>query len=431
VYFALEPLYSLAIRAPVDWVRLASFLLTGSVVSWLSEALHRARRQASEDARRTRDALAQLETERVRLHAVLESIPAGVVVAEAPSGRIVLGNSQADEILGHPLIPTAGVGDYRQWFGYYPDGRRLEPEDYPLVRGIRGEALRDQEYLYQQEGEAPRWLRSSSTPIRSADGTVEGAVVLFSNITQERQVQELLLHQTRALQEADRHKNEFLAMLAHELRNPLAPIRNALQVLALRGEEPATVARLRGLMERQVQQIVRLVDDLLEISRISRGKVTLQTQPLDLAVVVGAAVETSRPLIEERRHELTVSPPAEPIRVEADPARLAQVLSNLLNNSAKYTEVGGRIWLTTCRENGHAVLRVRDNGAGIAPEMLPRIFDLFTQADATLDRAQGGLGIGLTLVRRLVEMHGGTVEAHSGGLGQGSEFVVRLPEVGW
>src|SRR5262249_12762795 len=183
----------------------------------------------------------------------------------------------------------------------------------------------------------------------------------------------------------------------------------------------------RGVLDRQVQQMARLVDDLLEVSRIGRGKISLHKAPVDLAEVIDIHIETSRPLIEAHRHTLTVSLPGHPVRVEADPTRLAQVLSNLLNNAAKYTEDGGRIELMAERVNVEAVLRVRDNGVGIAPEALPQVFDMFMQVESSADRSQGGLGIGLTLVRRLVEMHGGRIEARSTGLGKGSEFLVRLP----
>jgi signal transduction histidine kinase/ActR/RegA family two-component response regulator len=231
-----------------------------------------------------------------------------------------------------------------------------------------------------------------------------------------------------ALREADRRKDEFLAMLAHELRNPLAPISNALHVVRLRGDDRDDgVREAWEIMERQVEHMVRLVDDLLDVGRITRGKITLQKQPVDVATVVSRAVEGSRPLIDARRHRLEVVLPAGPLRVEGDPTRLAQVVWNLLNNSAKYTPEGGRITLAAERGRGEVALRVRDTGMGIPAEALPTIFDLFTQAERTLDRAEGGLGIGLTLVRRLTELHGGAVEAHSEGPGRGSEFVVRLP----
>jgi signal transduction histidine kinase/DNA-binding response OmpR family regulator len=233
----------------------------------------------------------------------------------------------------------------------------------------------------------------------------------------------------REVQEADQHKNEFLAMLAHELRNPLAPIRNAVQILQTDTANARQIRWAREVIGRQVQQMVRMVDDLLDVSRITRGKIDLQREPVDMAAVVAAAVETSRPLIDSRRHHLTVTLPPEPARTEGDPTRLAQVIANLLNNAAKYTEEGGRIWLSVERIQGEIVVRVRDTGVGVPPEMLGRIFDLFAQVDRSLDRSQGGLGIGLTLARRLVELHGGRVEVRSDGPGTGSEFIVRLPEL--
>ena len=230
------------------------------------------------------------------------------------------------------------------------------------------------------------------------------------------------------LEEADHRKDEFLAMLAHELRNPLAPLRNALHIVRQRGPDRRAVTRhALDLMDRQVGHLVRLVDDLLDVSRITRGKVELRKEAIDLAEAATRAVESARPLIDARRHRLTYEGPPAPVRVEADPVRLTQVIGNLLTNAAKYTDEGGRITLTVGWEAGEAVVRVRDTGVGIAPEMLPRVFDLFTQVERTLDRAQGGLGIGLTLVRSLVELHGGSVQAFSGGVGAGSEFVVRLP----
>jgi signal transduction histidine kinase/DNA-binding response OmpR family regulator len=231
----------------------------------------------------------------------------------------------------------------------------------------------------------------------------------------------------REVQEADRKKNEFLSMLAHELRNPLAPIRNGVHLLRAAGEADRHVREVRDMMDRQVQHLVRLVDDLLDLSRITRGKVRLQTGPLEVADVLARAVETCRPLIDDRRHRLDVALPPGPLRVDGDAVRLAQVVANLLHNAAKYTPDGGLIRLSAGREGDAAVLRVRDTGMGIPAEMLGSVFELFTQVDHSLDRSQGGLGIGLTLVRQLVELHAGKVEAHSDGPGRGSEFVVRLP----
>jgi CheY-like chemotaxis protein/two-component sensor histidine kinase len=216
-------------------------------------------------------------------------------------------------------------------------------------------------------------------------------------------------------------------MLAHELRNPLAPIRNAVEILRMLDIPDPNICWANDVIARQVEQLVRLVDDLLDISRITGGKIQLRREPVDVAVAVARAVETSRPLMDARRHELTVTLPPHPLRVDADLVRLAQVLANLLNNAAKYTEEGGRIALEVARAGDQAVFRVRDNGIGIAPEIISSVFDLFTQVDRSLHRSQGGLGVGLTLVRQLVEMHGGSVEAHSEGPNRGSEFVVRLP----
>jgi signal transduction histidine kinase len=229
------------------------------------------------------------------------------------------------------------------------------------------------------------------------------------------------------LVEADCRKDEFLAMLAHELRNPLAPIQNAVQILKSFGPVQPEGQRATVIIERQAQQVRRLVDDLLDVSRISQGKIRFQKAPVEMAELVAQAVEECQPLLEARKHQLTVHLPEEPIRLGGDSTRLTQVLANLLNNAAKYTNEGGQIWLTVQQDAATAVLRVRDNGIGIAPAMLPHIFDLFAQSDRALRKSQGGLGIGLTLVRKLVEMHGGTVQASSDGPGQGSEFIVRLP----
>ncbi len=231
----------------------------------------------------------------------------------------------------------------------------------------------------------------------------------------------------REIRESDRRKSEFLAMLGHELRNPLAPMLSALHVMNMPGSGESEIQYAREVADRQVRHLARLVDDLLDVSRINNGKIELRKETVDLRDAVRQAVETSRPLVELRRHSLEVAIPDQIIALCADPARLAQVLANLLNNAAKYTEPGGQIRLTARVEDAMAVIRVRDNGIGIDPLLLPYVFDLFTQADRSLDRSQGGLGIGLTLVRRLVELHGGSVGVHSAGAGQGSEFMVRFP----
>ena len=290
-----------------------------------------------------------------------------------------------------------------------------------------------------------RSLRMSSyigVPLRLRDRTVGVLSLVMSESGRRYRPEDLALAEELArraaiaienarlyaeLKEADRLKDEFLAMLAHELRNPLAPIRNALYILKQPQLDPASAAQARETAERQVQHMAVLLDDLLDVSRVSRGRIVLNEEPVDIVALAKRTVEAVRPFVERREHRMTVSFPARPLRVLGDPHRLEQILTNLLNNAAKYTDPGGTIWLTVHHENQHALLRVRDTGIGIAPEMLPRVFDLFVQAERRLERAQGGVGIGLTLVRKLAELHGGTVEAHSAGLACGSEFVVRLP----
>jgi PAS domain S-box-containing protein len=293
-----------------------------------------------------------------------------------------------------------------------------------------------------QELQANGYIRYDNLPLESIGGRrVEVEVVANSyredhhsvvqcnirDITARSRLERQTHEQAAALADLDRRKNEFLAMLGHELRNPLAPIRNALRLVRLRQQDPRhEVRQAYDIMERQVENLVRLVDDLLDLGRITSGKIQLRMERVDLAIVIARAIEGARPLIDARRHALQIHLPESPVPVEADPVRLAQVLWNLLNNAAKYTPDGGRITLEVELGDG-AVVRIRDTGMGIAPEMLPKVFDLFTQMERTLDRAEGGLGIGLTLVRRLTEMHGGTVAASSEGQGHGSEFVVRLP----
>jgi CheY-like chemotaxis protein len=233
--------------------------------------------------------------------------------------------------------------------------------------------------------------------------------------------------EARKWAEADARKNEFLAMLGHELRNPLAPIRNAVKIMKQRGLDDPDVCWARDVVDHQVRQLAQLVDDLLEISRVTSGKVRLQKEPVDVATIVAFAVETSRPTIEAHHHRLSIALPPVPIFVEADSIRMAQALSNLLNNAVKYTKPGGQIRLAAGAEGSEVVFRVRDSGIGISPEMLSKIFELFAQVDHSLDHSQGGLGLGLTLVKSLVEMHGGSVQAQSEGLSRGSEFIVRLP----
>jgi len=265
-----------------------------------------------------------------------------------------------------------------------------------------------------------RWFLGRAMPVRDERGRIVRWLGTCTDIDDTKKAQEVL-------KEADRRKDEFLATLAHELRNPLAPIRNSIELLRREDGNADLIGQARKIMERQLGLMVRLVDDLLDISRITRGKIQLRKERVELATVVQSAVEECRPLIEAQSHELTVTLPPDPICLEADPIRLGQVVANLLTNAAKYTEKGGRLWLTAERQGGEVMVSVRDTGIGIAAEHLPHIFEMFSQLTPALERSHGGLGIGLALVKGLVELHEGTVEARSPGPGKGSEFIVRLP----
>ena len=272
----------------------------------------------------------------------------------------------------------------------------------------------------------PRYFLNNLTGILER-GRLTGAWGTQLDITERKQLEEELRRRAEELVSADRRKDQFLAMLAHELRNPLAPIRNSVELMRRAENLDPSFQASREMVERQVKHLARLVDDLLDVSRITHGNIRLRKEGVDLGLILERAVESNRPLIEARSHDLTVELPPQPVRLEADPTRLEQVFSNLLNNAAKYTMPGGHIWLTATLEGDEAVVRMQDTGIGVPPDVLGRVFEPFVQSDGSLARSEGGLGIGLTLVRSLVEMHGGSVEAHSAGLGQGSEFVVRLP----
>jgi PAS domain S-box-containing protein len=272
-----------------------------------------------------------------------------------------------------------------------------------------------------------RLLGTLSFASRIKDGFDQDEVAFIETICHHVTVAFERLRLLNELTEADRRKDEFLATLAHELRNPLAPIRNAVRLLHLKGPDEPDLRWGRDVIDRQVEHLNRLIDDLLDISRITRDRLELRKQRVEFAAVVTAAIESSRPCIEQFGHELTINLPSQPIYLNGDLVRLAQVFLNLLTNAAKYTERGGRIWLTAERQGDDLVARVKDTGMGIPPEKLPRLFEMFFQVDQSLERSQGGLGIGLSLVRRMVELHGGNVEARSDGVGKGSEFIVRLP----
>jgi PAS domain S-box-containing protein len=388
---------------------------------------------------------------RALLAAIVESSE-DAIVSKTLDGVITSWNRGAERLFEYTAEEAVG----RHITLIIPADRQGE-EVMILSRLRRGERIEHFETIRQAKSGRLMNISLAISPVRDSTGRIIGASKVARDITIRKKAEE-------ALREADRRKDEFLAMLAHELRNPLAPIRNAVQVLFANTLPVADLHWARDVIDRQVYQMTRLVDDLLDVARITQGKIVLRKERLDLAAVVNVAAEGCRPLIEKKGHSLTVTLPAEPITLEADPTRIAQVLMNLLNNAAKYTEEGGRITLTASLEDDteddrvtgwqgdkvkeqpppHPVtlspchpitlsspnlvgISVRDTGIGIPREMLPRVFEMFIQVEHALERTQGGLGLGLTLAKRLAEMHGGTLMAHSDGPGKGSEFILTLP----
>jgi PAS domain S-box-containing protein len=351
-----------------------------------------------------------------RYRSLVEQSADGIFVCD-PQGRYLDVNSAGAAMLGYRREELLRLS--------IPDV--IAPEEIPRVapetaRFADGQAARSEWRLRRKDGSFfPGEIMGRQLP----DGRLQA---ILRDTTERKEYEAKLLDQAERLRQADRRKDEFLALLAHELRNPLAPIRTAAASLGRPGLDPAQLARSREIIARQVAQLARLVDDLLDVSRITLGRIELRKEALEISAILRQAVETCQPLLDARRHQLSLGLPPEPLRVEGDPVRLEQVVSNLLNNAAKYTDAGGRIDLRAEPEGGDILIRVRDNGRGIESSALPRLFDLFYQEDPSLERA-GGLGIGLSLVKRLAELHGGGVSAHSEGRGQGSEFVVRLPRL--
>ena len=376
-----------------------------ALVSAVRVALRARRRQYQ-----NRDYLEARERSESELRDFFENSSVGLHWT-GPDGIILRANQTELDMLGYSKEEYVG----RHIADFHTDKQLIEDI---LRRLAAGETLSDcSAQLRCKDGSIRDVLIDSS--VLWEDGRFIHTRCFTRDVTDRKRAED-------ALREASRRKDEFLAILAHELRNPLAPIQNSLYVLRIKAAS-AFDGRVIQMMERQVKHMVRLVDDLMEVSRITRGKITLRKELVELESVLRSAMETSRPLIEAAHHELILSIPPEPCLVEGDIVRLAQVFANLLNNAAKYTDDGGQIRLTVRRERDHVTISVRDNGAGIPAEMLMRVFDLFTQAERSMGRAQGGLGIGLTLVKTLVEMHGGMVHAHSEGSGKGSEFIVSLP----
>lgn len=488
---------------------------------------------------------AALRESEARLSAIFDSLPVGVGVFQN-DGSLLRANPEMYRYLPTAHLPSSDPARGWRWSAEHPDGRRVDPRDFPGARAYRGErVVPGMEMRYVQDDGSQLWVQFASVPVRDCKGIVTGQVGIITDITELKRVSlavveseflfralaeqapafiwridtngnatylnrrfrevtgmdlkqlmgagwpamvhpdeaanymvtvnralqarsrfkarvrvrtrnngwrwyeahgaplftvdgeyvghvglgldiDAAVHSEEVLREADRRKDVFLATLAHELRNPLAPITNGLHMLRY-PEGRRGADRIVEIVQRQVSQLVRLVDDLMEVSRITRGKLDLRNEPIELHEVLRSAVEISEPLIRRGRHELTLSLPPQPLRLNADMLRLTQVFANLLNNAAKYTDPGGHIRVTAREEGNQVAVSVCDDGVGISKEQLPRVFDMFLQVRQTAGPHRGGLGIGLTMVRNLVEMHGGSVEAHSAGIGKGSEFIVRLP----
>jgi PAS domain S-box-containing protein len=403
---------------------------SGQIVQWVGTGTD------VEDERRATEANVELrERERLaREHAELQKRLLYSLFMQAPMLIVVLRGP-------HHVIELANPPVCAAW-GHAEEELLEQPllDVLPELRDQVFRALLDDVYRTGQPYvgmETPAHLvRSDGThttvyfnfvysPFRNVDGDVDGVFVIASDVTEQVLARNQIDDLRQAAEAANRAKDEFLAMLGHELRNPLSPILTALQLMKLRGDDGSE--RERTVIERQVSHLTRLVDDLLDVSRIARGKVELKDELVEMAEVAANAIEMAGSLLEERTHALTVEMPRRGLLVRGDPTRLGQVVSNLLTNAAKYTPPGGRITVSAGEEDGEVVLRVRDTGIGIDADVLPRVFDLFVQGRRAIDRSEGGLGLGLTIVRNLVERHGGRVDAQSGGRGAGSEFVVRLP----
>ena len=337
------------------------------------------------------------------------------IVSKSLDSTIRSWNAGAERIFGYTAAEAIG----RSIRMIIPPERQAE-EDQILAKLRAGERIEHFDTVRMAKDGRLIDVSVTVSPVRDASGRIIGASKVARDVSARKEAE-------KALEDASRYKDEFLAMLAHELRNPLAPISNALQLLRIVEPSSPDATHARAIMERQLAHLVRLVEDLMDVSRITRGKIELRREPVLLSAVLLSAVETARPAIEAGRHNFHINMPAETLCVNGDPVRLAQVVSNLLTNAAKYTDEGGDIWLEASREDGAAVIRVRDNGIGIAPDALPRLFGMFAQAEGSEQRSKGGLGIGLALARALAEMHGGSISAASSGRGQGAEFTVRLP----
>ena len=370
---------------------------------------------------------------RVLLQTLLDQLPEGIAIAYGPPDFPIVASSHRLEELtglrGGDLLGMAAAPDVSNGPWFPSDGvTSREALQLPLYRASRfGETIRNEELVAARPDGTRMAVLVDANPIRTSAGRIVGAITCWRDMTDMKQAQHPLSMVETQLRDADLRKDEFLGILAHELRGPLSPIRNAVHVLKGMAPDEPKFRQIGDTIDRQVRAIARLLDDLLDLSRVTRGRLSLNLEPVEIVSVIDQAVEWNRAAIDSKGQHLTVTHPHAAIAVNGDPVRLAQVVSNLLGNAAKFTDAGGRIWITAETADEQAIVRVRDTGPGLEASELTNIFDLFYQLERTADRTGSGLGIGLSLVRRLVEMHGGRIEVFSDGQGCGSEFVLRLP----
>ncbi len=383
------------------------------------------------DRKRTEQTLHET---REMLSAVFDALPVGVAVVDQ-GGKLLLSNREMDQYLPTRVLPSQEDTCHGRWQAFHADGRPYSCQDFPGSRALRGErVVPGIEALYEKDDGGEIWTQIAAVPLKDCDDVPNGQVSIVTNIDAFKRT-EATLRLAEAKQRAlfdevaksNKNLSEFLAVLAHELRNPLAPILTGLEIMRMRSDSPETVVNVRGIIERQVKQLSHLINDLLDIARVTNGKVDIKKEAVDLKSIVSHAVETSLPLIEKGGHAFSLNLHAGPLPVDVDAARIAQVVGNLLTNAAKYTPHGGKITLAVVQDGDEAVISVTDNGIGIPAESLESVFDMFSQVGRNMNHSQGGLGIGLSLVRQLVSLHDGTVAAISEGAGKGSTFVVRLP----
>jgi PAS domain S-box-containing protein len=368
--------------------------------------------------------------ERYRL--LVESVRDYAIFMLSPEGHILTWNAGAQRIKGYSADEI--IGKHFSTF-YPPEDVAWDKPGYELAVAVKEGRFEDEGWRVRKDG-SRFWANVIITALLDSKGELQGFAKVTRDLTERRRTEEQarqLAAEQAARAEAEganRRKDEFLALLGHELRNPLAPLRNAVQILSLSGGDPALVAQARDMIARQVTQMTRLVDELLDASRISRGKVQLRRERLDLAALVRATAADHQPELQEAGLTLTIEVPSAPLEVDGDPARLTQVLGNLLHNAGKFTDPGGRVTVRLMEEKGLVSLSVADTGIGITPEALPKLFEVFSQVEASIERSKGGLGVGLAVVKGLIELHGGRVRAASAGPGHGAVFTVTLPLAG-